>query len=291
MKKTVLFLILTMVLLGCGVDKSEYDKVVVECNTLRAKVRKLEKEIDELKHGEERLIGLIENSINNKNYVDAENKIKTLFSRHPESLKTEHYKSVLTKLAPKLKKQKADIEKHKQDSIKLANINNLGIWEINYFVDEFGEPTNDGYITTKNPIYGTFSNTATEGSALRARFIIADKKDIAIKLFEYNRDNPVKDHDSYRVLVQDKDGERYEFRAHNSSDRITFSDYLDYWHGNHNEGISHSEKMHKILLKGGRIKIKLINSDRETTQYYIEIVNADWYENAYTKLRATKNKL
>jgi hypothetical protein len=292
MKKLLMSSALVLSLLGCGVEKSEYNKVVAERDSLLSCLNTLEKEIDDLKNGEQRIIGLIENSLENENYINAEQNINILYSKHPESLKNSYYKKVLSSISSKLEKQKQAIEKHIQDSIKLANINNLGIWSINYFVDDFGQPTKDGYITTENPIYGKFSNTATENSRLRVRFIIANKKSVAIKLFEYDGNNPVKGYrDTYNVLVQDKDGNQYKLWANNfDSDRITFSDMTYYRDSNHSENMSYSEKMHNILLSGGNIKIKIIDSERNSTQYNFEIENADWYENAYIKLHGLDSK-
>ena len=283
MKKLFISIVLLLTMISCMVDKNEYDKVVTERDSLLTCLDVLEKEIDELKNGEQRIIGLIEHSLENKNYINAEQYINTLSLKHPESLKNSYYKKVLSSISSKIKKQKQEIEKHKQDSIKLANINNLGIWGIRYFVDDFGQPTNHGYITTEYPIYGKFSNTATENSDLLVIFIIDDKKDIAIKLFEYAGNNPVKDEDSYTVLIQDKNGNKHKLNAYNyKSDRITFGDMCD--------SETDSKKMDSILRLGGNIKFKIINNARNSTHYDFEIENAGWYENAYIKLHGLNSK-
>lgn len=294
MKKVLSLIVLSVVMFGCGVDIDEHNMLklkyetlsslnntlVLERDSLLLYVNFLEKEIDSLKYGEQRIIGLIENTLLDKNYIMVESYIQILFDKHPESNKRKYYEDMLKTIAPKVKKQKDVIEKHRQDSIRMANINNLGRWAIEYFVDDFGQETKKGYITTSYPIYGTFSNSATENSDLRVRFIIANKKSVAIQLFEYNGNNPVKGYDDdYRVLVQDKDGNQYKFRAYNNSDRIRFSNTVYY-----GETMSDSEKMHDILLKGGNIKVKIIESDWGKSQYFFEIYNADWYENAYIKL-------
>ncbi len=43
-------------------------------------------------------------------------------------------------------------------------------WEIDYFVDDFGDPTDRVFLRSK-PISGTFSNTATSNSSLKAILI------------------------------------------------------------------------------------------------------------------------
>lgn len=275
--KNYLIALSALIVVSCGVNTEEYNKVVAQRDSLITVVSQMESVIDELKNGEGRIVGLIENLISSKDYIGALSKIELLRTKHPESMKVIEYDSKMSSLKAKAKVQQDAIDKHVRDSIRMANLGNLGIWKINYFVDDFGEPTDEGYITTEQPIYGTFSNTATQDSRLRVRFIIAGKKSVAIKLFEYDGNNPVKGYeDSYKVLVQDKDGNRYELYASNyDSDRLTFSSY-----GSNSD----SEKFHKILMKGGNVKVRIIDRDRTSTQYNFTVNNADWYENAYYKL-------
>jgi len=271
--KSLFFAVGFIIFYGCGISESEHNKVKSERDSLALVITGLETEIDELKNGEDRIIGLIESSRDANKFIDAKKYIELLLSKHPESQKRQYYSNLLPSIESKVKEELVVIEKQKKDSIRLANIGNLGIWEVNYFVDDFGEPTKEGYITTKNPIYGTFSNTATQNSDLRVHFIIASKQNVAIKLFEYNSNNPVKGYrDRYRVLVQDSSGERNTLSASNyNSDRLSF-------------GRNDSEKMFNILSNGGQIKFKIIEDDRPTTEYNFTISNADWFENAYIKL-------
>ena len=271
--KGLFFIIALILFCGCGVSETEHNKVKSERDSLALVVAELETELDELKHGEERIIGLIENSRNANKFIDAKKYINQLLDKHPESQKRQHYSNLLPSIENKIKEELAVIEKQKKDSIRLANIGNLGIWEVQYFVDDFGERTKEGYITTKNPIYGTFSNTATQNSDLRVHFIIAGKQNVAIELFEYNSNNPVKGYrDTYRVLVQDSNGERHTLSASNNNwDRLSF-------------GKNDSGKMFNILSKGGEIKFKIVDAERPTTEYSFTVSNADWFENAYIKL-------
>lgn len=282
MKKIInlLLLLLLITFYSCGISESEYNKVKSERDSLTLVVAGLEKEIDELKNGETRIIGLIESSCDANKFIDAKNYIELLFSKHPETQKRQYYSNLLPTIEAKAKEQLAVIEKQKQDSIRLANVNNLGIWEVRYFVDDFGERTKEGYITTKKSIYGTFSNTATQNSDLRVDFIIASEKSVAVQLYEYNGNNPVKGYkDTYRVLVQDGSGERHTLSASNwDSDRLSFS------RTSYGKGKSDAEKMFDILLKGGNIKFKIVDSDRSSTEYNFAISDADWFENAYIKL-------
>lgn len=149
------------------------------------------------------------------------------------------------------------------------------MWRVGYYVDDFGEPTKQGYIRNTSLIRGVFSNTATQDSELDVKFLISNSYNISIQLYEYAGNNPVKaySYESYRVLIQDTDGKRYDLRATNyESDRLSFDK-------------TNSRKVHSILMKGGTIKFKIIESDTPTTEYEFTIQKADWYENAYRKLQ------
>jgi hypothetical protein len=73
-------------------------------------------------------------------------------------------------------------------------------------------------------------------------------------------------------LIQDKDGKRLKLRATNYSDRLSFNK-------------TDSRKVHGILMNGGSIKFKIYEIDTPTTEYNFTIRKADWYENAYAKLK------
>lgn len=112
-----------------------------------------------------------------------------------------------------------------------------------YYVDEFNEPTTKGYITNKEWIKGSFSNSATQDSKLNVRFLISESSKIAIKLFEYAGNNPVKASSrgtKYRVLIQDNEGNRNSLKAVNYSDRLVFDE-------------DNSLIIHNALLKGGML--------------------------------------
>ncbi|WP_300939625.1 hypothetical protein [Bacteroides acidifaciens] len=55
-------------------------------------------------------------------------------------------------------------------------------WSLNYFIDEFGEKTNDGYIL--HTCNGEFSNSATTNSRLLVKIIVTPEQ-IRFDTFEY----------------------------------------------------------------------------------------------------------
>lgn len=225
-------------------------------------------EVDEPEKSEVELVELIKKSVIEKKHRNVKKFVNQLTTKYPESGHIAQYKKTMLEIDAK-------IEKQAQDSIKLANINNLGIWHVGYYVDDFGEPTNQGYIRTNTN--GTFSNTATQDSNLNVRFLISNESDISIMLFEYAGNNPVKGYkDRYRITVLDKDKKRHQFGSSNyDSDRLTVD-------------TSDAKKLSNVLKTGGEIKFLIVDTKRSSTRYSFTIENADWYENALTKLKAKK---
>lgn len=267
-KKNIFYKILLLVFLSsCGIPQAEYDKLKLENEQLIA-------ELDECVNGEERLIATIEKAYSEEDFTLAKETIEKLYENHPESPKNEEFQKLLSVIEKKIQAEIERKEAEEREKVRLANLNNTGIWTVTYYVDDFGEPTSSGYITNENRIRGTFSNTATQDSELDVRFLISNAYDISIKLFEYAGNNPVKAYssESYSVLVQDKDGNRKKLSAVNYSDRLTFDK-------------SASKQIHNMLMKGGNLKFKIIEIETPTTIYNFEIPKADWYENAYRKLK------
>lgn len=261
--KIILGLIISVIISSCGVPQSDYDK--------------LKSELDECKFGADKLIASVEKSYSEKNYSEAKQNIKNLAQKHPESTKNKEFVELLKKIDQEELVENAKKEAKKKEKTRLANLNNTGIWSITYYVDEFGEKTKEGYITNTNLINGSFSNTATQNSALDVKFLITNSSDISFELYEYAGNNPVKtsSSDSYTILLQDKEGNRLKLQAINYSDRLRFEE-------------TEARKVHNALLKGGTLKFKVTENDTPTTEYEFIIQNADWYENAYKKLKESK---
>tara|TARA_B100002051_G_C16677273_1_gene607765 strand:- start:19 stop:633 length:615 start_codon:yes stop_codon:yes gene_type:complete len=152
----------------------------------------------------------------------------------------------------------------------------FGIWKLSYFVDDFGDPTNKGYIRNESYIKGRFSNSATTNSDLDVRFIIT-KDNVSIKLYEYGGNHPIKGRPlshTYTIFVKHngkiaKAGKRNnkDFYGSNYSDRMS---------------IRQSKDFLKLLLQGGEFKIKIKEND-SSSQYNFTI-NADGFSNVYKKI-------
>lgn len=251
---------------GCGPSQAEYDKLKTELN--------------ECKFGAEKLIAAVEKAYSEKKYVEARKGIANLAQKHPESPKNVEFAELLKKIHREEPIENAKKAAEEKERNRLANLNNTGIWSVNHYVDDFGEETKQAYLTNTDLIRGSFSNTATQNSALDVKFLINSPSDITLQLFKYARNNPVKAYssDSYTVLLQDKDGNRLRLRAVNYSDRLSFENMV-------------SKQLHSVLLKGGTLKFKIIENDTPTTEYEFIIQNADLYENAYELLKKVKIRL
>ena len=160
--------------------------------------------------------------------------------------------------------------------------NDLGIWEFQYYIDEFKMPTDKAYIRNADRIRGTFSNSATDNSRLDVRFLI-DKNRLTIMLYEYGR-NLVKNSyssrdEDYYVLVLDSDGVKHEFFGYipSNGDRLCIE--KDAY------GIRENEAdLLNILKKGGKIHFYIEESGRSTTNYNFVIDDASGFAAAYEQL-------
>ena len=269
-KKIIFGIAMLSIIVSCGVPQADYDKLKTENKQLKI-------QIDECKYGADKLIAEIEKAYSEKNYSLAKNDIKLLYEKHPESPKNKEFKNLL----PIIEKEELAEQKRKaaeeKERIRLENMNNTGMWTVGYYVDDFGKPTKEAYIKNTNLISGTFSNTATENSDLNVKFLINSSSDISIMLYEYAGNNPVKAYSStsYQVLIQDKDGKRLKLRATNYLDRLSFDKTA-------------SRQVHNVLMKGGTINFMIYEIETPTTQYNFTIQNADWYDNAYKKLKESR---
>lgn len=190
MNKYYILFFLSTILFGCGISEKEHSRIISERDSLLQVVDILNKEIDKLENGEERLMNLINFHVENNEYLKAYECLNSLKNNHPESplMKTNAklFSSVETKGAEILKA----IEKAKRDSTILANINNLGDWVVGNYVNHFDEPTGKKYVVAD--FYGTFSNSATAASELRIRikadkdYYEKDKFSVTLKFDEYD---------------------------------------------------------------------------------------------------------
>ena len=157
-----------------------------------------------------------------------------------------------------------------------ATTGDNGVWELRYYVDEFKNPTSEGYIRNKNKIIGTFSNSATTNSELEVVWLI-DKDDIALILYEYGR-NQVKssyDSTSYSIVMLDPDGKRIEMTGtmYKGGDRIYFAE-------------KDESTVIEALSKNGSVTFKIVEMGKyASSDYFFKMEDTSYFSNAYSQLK------
>jgi hypothetical protein len=214
---TSLSLAAMIMIAGCGVPQSDYDK-------LKSEKEQLKGELDECQNGAEKLVASVDKAFNEKDSGQARHNIELLNSKHPESPKNAEFQILLKEIDRLELEQKKQKEAEEKERKRLENINNTGIWAIGNYVDNFGEQTKDRYITNKESIIGSFSNTATQNSALKVKLLISNSANISIQLYEYAGNNPVKalTSERYFVGIKDSEGNKDVLISENNSDRLSF---------------------------------------------------------------------
>lgn len=172
-------LIVFLLLLGSCVSSTKYQKLQNAVDSLKTENQLLLEKNEELLNGEERLYNLIKLYSTEEDYVKAEESLQALKDNHPESPLFISNKKFFDEISKEAQHEKAMIEKKIKDSIMLANIENIGDWEIGNFVNDFDEPTGEHYVYQS--FYGVFSNTATAGRQLLVR----------IRFYSYNNTKKV----------------------------------------------------------------------------------------------------
>lgn len=145
-----------------------------------------------------------------------------------------------------------------------------GMWAVRHYVDDFGAPTKDGYVTNAQPVTGTFSNSATQDSPLNVSVMANQDRSIAIQLYEYAGNNPVKayDYKDYDLKMRDNVGKVSQFKVTNyKSDRILI------------EGTGAST-LQAALAKGGKIQLVVSEMGDPRTHYNFAIDNAAGFADA-----------
>ena len=172
-----------------------------------------------------------------------------------------------------------EIEELKRSIAERAKVGN---WTKGFYVDDFGDKTNDGFIsiTTK----GKFSNSATEGSPLTVRMYLnngdLEKEDPWFRFYEYDGRNPIKgyfDITTMRCKIKDKNGSefrlllsQYDGQDHFFIDRKTSRLFID--------------KFKEMIKEGETSKIACIH-ERYRTDRYVFSFNFKYFENILRDFR------
>ncbi len=146
-----------------------------------------------------------------------------------------------------------------------------GIWEKRFFVDEFDLPTDEYYISNKEPIVGKFSNSATTDSPLYVYIFVEDVSYVSIRLIEYGSNivkNSYSDSRDYDVAMMDTFGERYYFDGtmYSGYDQIFFTE-------------EESDTIIDALCENGTVRFAITETDNATTKYNFTIEDTTGFFN------------
>ncbi len=104
---------------------------------------------------------------------------------------------------------------------------NIGEWEIRNYIDEFGNPTGEPYISTKHVLTGTCKDSLGYEKDLSAQ-ILVDNSYITIMLWEYG-DYKVRGYinTKYNVVILDGENKKHYTSGilYENDDRITMEDF------------------------------------------------------------------
>lgn len=156
----------------------------------------------------------------------------------------------------------------------LLDSEDMGIWTIRYFVDDFGDYTNDAYIITEKKGSGTFSNSATQKSDLRWQILVDDWGQAFFFLYEYGNSQVTGSSSyptEYTISVKLIDGTVKTFSATNSYDRleIDYKDMLEFL---------------DILLEGEPFKMTIKEkSSYYSSSYNLGTIEPEGFSNAFSK--------
>ncbi|MDR3930839.1 MAG: hypothetical protein Q3Y27_08215, partial [Clostridia bacterium] len=142
--------------------------------------------------------------------------------------------------------------------------------------DEFNNPTTEGYITTKDYVVGTFSNSATTNSELYVIWLI-DKSDVAIKLVEYGRSVVKSSYSStnYNIVMLDPDGNRVYMTGTmwKGGDRI----YID---------SEYESTVIEALKRNGSVSFRIDEGGKYgNSSYLFKMEDTSFFDNAYSMLK------
>lgn len=149
-----------------------------------------------------------------------------------------------------------------------------GSWAVNYYVDDFEQPTDEWYITTNNSVEGNFSNSATTKSRLNAQ-IAVDKDEetggdrVAIFLWEYGRtmvkNSSEQTVDEYNIIMRTADGSDHDLTGtmYCGGDRLFIDD-------------SYVGDVIAALKESGTVSFRIVDANRTTSTYLFSIETSNF---------------
>lgn len=269
----VLFFFCLSTCLSSCVNRSRLIEANETIDSLKTENAQLLAENEGLLNGEERLVNLYKMNVSKGNYIAAEENYINLIKYHPESILIKELEKSINDVSNKAQSQRDSIAKVINDSIRLANINELGDWRIGEFVNDFDEPTGEHYVY--QIILGKFSNSATAGSDLHVRMIIRRESQSYIRVDT--------EYDEY--MDGTIEGKNYNLRRNSAIKIVCHKTRKVYYNDAQMRALQENGTYNytdilPILKQGGKIEFRV--KDDYSTVYYFT-VQSDYLENALLK--------
>ena len=165
---------------------------------------------------------------------------------------------------------------------KEAKNSYLEFWQIKYFVNQDNEPTDVGYITNTNPIFGKYSTSKIHNNALKVKIMIKER-DVGIKLYENEHTLSVKgnkqDPIEYDIKVKRNDKSiDFIFRGINETDLVVVGNIIS---------SSHQDTLIHYLKMGGKFDFYLETKNQKHYKVYEFDINDEsphGFINTFNKL-------
>lgn len=142
------------------------------------------------------------------------------------------------------------------------------LWQTRYYVDNFNQPTDEGYVSNLTYFIGSFNNSATTDSLLYVE-VVVDEEDITFFLYEYGR-NQVKNSSSsyddiYNITMRTDDGTDYNFTGvvYCGGDRL----FIDQ---------TYVPEVIAALSQDGNTSFYIEDAERITTNYLFTITSSNF---------------
>ena len=167
---------------------------------------------------------------------------------------------------------------------KEAKNSYLEFWQIKYFVNQYYEPTDVGYITNKNPIFGKFGDSRILNNALKVKIMIKERA-VGIKLYENEQKLSVKgnkqDPIEYDIKVKRNDESiDFIFLGINETDLMVVGNIIS---------SSHQDTLIHYLKMGGKFDFYLETKNQRNNKVYEFDINDEsphGFINTFNKLNS-----
>ena len=140
----------------------------------------------------------------------------------------------------------------------------FGVWSAGYYVDDFDQPTDQGFVWNETYFLGSFSNSATSDSILAVQVLVDTTPSVTFFLYEYGtnlvKNSSVNYVDTYTITMRTPDGTDHSLTGtmYCGGDRIFIDD-------------AYYQTVIDALKSEGTISFFIVNDDRTTTNYLFSL--------------------